>query len=222
MGLRVISALRKPTVLSPAAVSSCLLGAQASEDHSSLTGSGVWGCKPRHIGRKTCHFTDPASSWPQAPNGRGLEACMYILVISLLCLGQQDVQEPGLPLACCVTLDRVHKGGVDSNPRGQITANVQSLGQTRGLKASGSTLEKQADREPLVPLLRNRKVGEVQVGRCYTTHRNCLHLPDNLFYVPQFTLQPGSDLDSGSGEPADGWNRGWGWDWGECAQFLSS
>lgn len=142
----MVSALRKPTVQSPVAVSSCPLGAQASEDHSSLTGSRVWGCMLRHIGRKTRHFTDPASSWPEAPNGRGLEACMYILVISLLCLGQLDVHEPSLPLACCVTLDRclslsarVHKGGVDSSPRGQTTANVQSLGQTRGLKASGST-----------------------------------------------------------------------------------
>ncbi|KAK1343273.1 hypothetical protein QTO34_016051, partial [Cnephaeus nilssonii] len=71
-----------------------------------------WGVAPGTWTRWGAHkdqgISKPLASFRpdfKAPNGRGLEACMYILVISLLCLGQQDVHEPSLPLACCVTLD---------------------------------------------------------------------------------------------------------------------
>lgn len=125
---------------------------------------------------------------------------------------------------------RVHKGGWTLAPEVRPQPRFRVFVKLEGLKAHGSTLGNPRWTEILWCL--SGDTGELGSDRqedgC-TTQGNCIHLPDNLkswprppnshpfrdpavratwiFCVPSFTLQPGSDLDSGSGDPAGGWNQ---------------
>ena len=137
-GPRLVCAKRKPMVQSPEAMSFCHLGKphRCSEFPRPFLcdwQQGLWDAR-QHGVTEICWQEElllqcPASSQPETPDSRRSGACMNTPVISGLCSGQQGMHEPGLPLACCVTLDRcpslsvkIHKGRGDSGPGGWTTA----------------------------------------------------------------------------------------------------
>ena len=137
---------------SPEAMSSCHLGKphRCSEfPRPFLCGwqQGLWGARWHEVAEICWLLQCPASSQPETPHSRRSGACMNTLVISGLCSGQQGTREPGLPLACCVTLDRcpslsvkIHKdkGRGDSSPEAGLQPRFRLFIKLENLRAPGT------------------------------------------------------------------------------------